>query len=352
LEKSNTLSTKTETGSSAAGRVRLLVGVAVSVASVVLVLRGIDWDAFWTALQGAEYWWLVPSMTSLFVAVGVKVLKWQMLLAPAGKTSKTNVFYSISIGYLVSDVLPGRLGEVARVYTEARLDRLSPVAVLASVAADRILDIVAVALLLAVALPSADLPPWVIESGLLMGAGAVALLAVCILLAYPVGRKLFLQLLAASPRFPGKALIEKWAEELCIGMQGLRGIGAQLRIGLATVAVWLLTVLMFYFGLLAFHINAPIWAAVLALALTNLGMVVPSSPGYIGVFHYLVVLALGAFGVQREMALGYAIVIHLLGFVPVGLVGALSLWRCGLTLMDWRGTAGAGADAGPVMSDE
>lgn len=341
--KGGILTTKSEAGSSAGGRLRLLIGVAISIASVVLVIRGIEWGTFWTALQGADYWWLVPSLAALFASVGFKVLKWQMLLAPAGKTSRTNVFYSISIGYLVSDVLPGRLGEVARVYTEARLDRLSPVAVLATVVADRILDVVAVALLLAVALPSANLPSWVVESGLMVGAGGAALLLLSVLLAYPVGRGLFLRLLAASPRFPGKAMIEKWAEELCIGLQGLRGLGALFRIGLATLGVWLPTVLMFYFGLLAFHINAPVWAAVLALALTNLGMVVPSSPGYIGVFHYLVVLALSAFGVQHEVALGYAIVIHLLGFLPIGLVGAFSLWRCGLTLMDWRG-----ADSGQL----
>jgi uncharacterized membrane protein YbhN (UPF0104 family) len=341
LEGRGIVSAKSETGASTGGQLRLLIGIAVSLGSVVLVVRGIEWDAFWAALQGAEYWWLLPSLLSLALAVGVKVLKWQLLLAPAGKTSKTNLFYSISIGYLISDVLPGRLGELARVYTESRLDKVSPVAVLASVAADRILDVVACALLLAISLPTADLPPWVAESGLVVGVGAIVLLALCILLAYPVGRNLFLHLLAISPRFPGKALIEKWAEALCLGMQGLRGKGAQLRIGSATVVVWLLTCLFNYFGLLAFHIQAPIWAAILVLALTNLGMVVPSSPGYIGVFHYLVVLALGAFGVPRELALGYAIVMHLLGFVPVGLLGAFSLWRCGLTLMDWRGAAGA-----------
>lgn len=336
LRKGEVVSATTETKSNVGSRIQLSIGIAISIASLVMVIRGIEWSAFWTAIQGADYWWLIPSLAALFASVGFKVLKWQMLLAPAGKTSRTNIFHSICIGYLVSDVLPGRLGEVARVYSEARLDRLSPVAVFSSVVADRILDVVAVALLLAMALPSANLPSWVSESGLAVGAGAVGLLGVSILLAYPAGQRLFLQLLAATPKFPKKQVIEKWAEELCIGLQGLRGARAQLQIGLATLAVWLVSVLSFYFGQLAFHINAPVWAAVLALALTNLGMVVPSSPGYIGIFHYLVVLALSAFGVPREVALGYAIVTHLLGFLPIGLVGVFSLWRCGFTLMDWR----------------
>ncbi len=331
------MSARTETRSIAGGRIQLLIGMAVSIASVVLVIKGIKWGDVWTVLQTADYWWLIPSLGSIFASVGFKVWKWQLLLDPAGKTSKRNVFHSITIGYLVSDVLPGRLGEVARVYTEARLDSLSPVAVLATVVADRILDVVAVALLLAVALPSANLPSWVAESGTMIGVGAVVLLAFCVLLAYPVGERLFLRTLAVLPRFPGKTVLQKWAEELCIGMQGLRGPSAQFRIGVSTLAVWLVSILTFYFGFLAFHITAPVWAAVLALAITNLGMVIPSSPGYIGVFHGLVMIALAAFGVQKEVALGYATVEWLLGFLPIGLVGAFSLWRCGLTLMDWRG---------------
>ena len=318
------------------GKLRLLVGIAVSAGALALLISGIEWDLLWVALEKAEYWWLIPSALALVLAIGLKVIKWELLLRPAGSTSRANLFYSMSIGYLVSDVLPGRLGEIARVYSESRLDRLSPAAVLASVAVDRILDVAMLAILLASVLPTADLPPWVAQSGLLVGAGSIALLAICVLLAYPFGRGVLLGLLARSPRFPGKKVVEELADSLCVGMQGLRGAGTLLSLGLLTLAIWLLTALMYYFAQMAFHIEAPFWASILVLCMTNLGMVVPSSPGYVGVFHYLVVLALGTFGIGREIALGYAIVVHLIGFLPVGVMGAYSLWRCGMTLTDWR----------------
>lgn len=327
---------KTHSGSSLGGRLRLLAGMAISLGALAILISGIEWDRFWSVLQTADYWWLVPATLSLAAAMWLKVIKWQMLLRPAGKASRTNLFYSMTIGYLVTDVLPGRLGELARVYSESRLDRLSLPAVLASVLVDRILDIVMLALLLAVTLPTVNLPEFVAQSGLVVGVGGLGLLAIAVLLAYPFGRRLFLRLLAASPRFPGKPLVEEWADSLCIGLQGLRGVGTQLSIILVTLAIWLLTGLMYYFGQFAFHIDAPFWAAIMILCLTNLGMIVPSSPGYIGVFHYLVVLGLGAYGVEREIALGFAIVMHLIGFLPVGILGAFSLWRCGMTLTDWR----------------
>ncbi len=317
-------------------RAKLLLGLAISGVCVALLVWNVEWGRFWSALEGAEYWWLIPTVITVGIDVGIKVVKWEMLLLPAGKVSRVNLLYSISVGYLVNTVLPGRLGEIARTYMLAKLERVSAVSVLSTVALDRILDVVGVAVLLAVVLPATDLPSWIAESGLLVGAGGLGLLVLCTLLAYPRWRALFLRLLAASPRFPGKALIEKWAEALCVGMEGLKGAGALARISAATAAIWLVTVLTAYLSMLTFHIQAPIWAAALVVAITNLGMVVPSSPGYVGVYQYLAVLALSAFGVEKEVALGFAVVYHLVWLLPVCLLGVFGLWRRGMTLMGWK----------------
>lgn len=320
---------------------RLILGIAASGGSLVLLLWNIDWAEFWAAMSGADYWWLLPSLLSTALALGLKVPKWRWLILPIGYASRTGVLYSMSVGYLVNIVLPGRLGELARAYLLARLARISSLAVLSTVAVDRILDIVALSLLLAIVLPLAALPSWVGQSGLVMGAAGLGLLALCIALAHSRGHALFFKLLAELPAFPGKGAVERWTAALVLGLQGLKGMGAVVRIFAVTAAIWVVTVFTFYFAQIAFHIDAPIWAAALILAVTNLGMVVPSSPGYIGVFHYLVVLVLGAFGVERELALGYAVVVHLIGLLPVGLLGVFALWRCGLTLSEWREVQGS-----------
>ncbi len=318
------------------GRIRLLVGIAVSGVCVVLLLWNIEWSRFWDALGGADYWWLIPVLLTIGLDLWLKVLKWQMLLVPAGRVSQVNLLYSMSVGYLVNTVLPGRLGELARTYMLAKVEGVSTVAVLSTVALDRILDVVGVAVLLAVVLPTTDLPSWIGDSGLLVGIGGIALLVLCILLAYPRWRSLFLRLLSSAPRFPGKDLIERWADALCLGMEGLKGVGPLLRIMVATAGIWIVTVFSAYFAQLAFHIQAPLWAAALVVAITNLGMVAPSTPGYLGVYQYLAVLALSAFAVERELALGFAVVFHLTWILPVCLLGVFGLWRRGLTLMGWR----------------
>ncbi len=89
------------------------------------------------------------------------------------------------MGYLINTILPGRLGEVARAYLLARLERIGLAVVLSSVAVDRVLEMTVLALMLGVVLPSIDLPEWVAASGAGIGAVGLTLLLLCVLLATP-----------------------------------------------------------------------------------------------------------------------------------------------------------------------
>ncbi len=321
------------------GRVGFLPGLIVSGISLMLLIRNVEWIQLWAALRGAEYWWLLLSVLALLLALGLKVLRWWLLVLPAGNVSPRHLLYSLSVGYLINTLLPGRLGELARVYLLARLEPVPLATALSTVAVDRVLDVVVLVFMLAVSLPGASLPDWVARSGLVVGGGGAGLLVAFLLLAHPMGREALLRWLKAGPRFPGKVMVERRMAELWLGVEGLRGVGPLVRVGAVSLAIWLATVLVFYFGQQAFHLSSSVWPAVLVTATTSMGMVVPSSPGYVGVFHYLVVLSLTAFRVEREAALGYAVVIHLVETLCLGVMGVFSLWRCGVSLMGWRGEA-------------
>ena len=70
---------------------------------------------------------------------------------------------------------------------------------------------------------------------------------------------------------------------------------------------------------------APIAVAVLLTCTTNLAMLIPSSPGYVGVFHAAATLSLLPFGVGSSEAFGFAILAHLVNVLPVSLLGAIFL---------------------------
>jgi len=75
-------------------------------------------------------------------------------------------------------------------------------------------------------------------------------------------------------------------------------------------------------------------------------MVVPSSPGYVGVFEYLTVVALSLFGVGKDRALSYALVLHAFGYLSLAVPGVFGLWMEGYSyarLRDVMSDAGTGS---------
>jgi hypothetical protein len=98
-------------------------------------------------------------------------------------------------------------------------------------------------------------------------------------------------------------------------------------IGVYSVIVWIFESAMFAFILPVFSLKLALAPAVVAMSVTNLGILVPSSPGFVGSFHFFCSQALASQGVPAATAMGYALLVHLTFYVPVTLWGAgAMLW--------------------------
>ena len=85
-------------------------------------------------------------------------------------------------------------------------------------------------------------------------------------------------------------------------------------------------------SLLALHAPASWLAAFFLLVVLQLGIAVPSSPGRVGVFHYLSVQALAVFAVGGATAVSFAIILHLISIILPAVLGAALTWKMGLPL--------------------
>jgi uncharacterized protein (TIRG00374 family) len=104
------------------------------------------------------------------------------------------------------------------------------------------------------------------------------------------------------------------------------------RLVLYSVAIWMIIALAFYCVLFAFHLRLPPAAPMFVLALVSLSFIIPSSPGHVGVFQFVAVRALEiGFGVDAGVALSFALVAHVVSFVPPTVLGAWFIWRSGLS---------------------
>jgi uncharacterized membrane protein YbhN (UPF0104 family) len=80
----------------------------------------------------------------------------------------------------------------------------------------------------------------------------------------------------------------------------------------------------------AFQLTVPWQAGFLVLSVTNLGGAIPSSPGAIGVYEFLAMLALSAWLTEHSAALGFAVVTHVANLAMTVLFGLLAAWRVGV----------------------
>ena len=144
--------------------------------------------------------------------------------------------------------------------------------------------------------------------------------------------------LSCFERLAGRfgALDRPWLKRAVASIvQGLSALGtggsAAGVLGL-TLAAWLVAGLQFYWTARAVGLALPGVAAMLLVCLTSLGMVVPASPGSLGVIESITVLTLALFGVGREVALGYALVLRAVSYATLLALGLVSLWSEGLDL--------------------
>ena len=116
------------------------LGLGISLFFVWLVVRGLDWSAFWETVTTAHYWWLIPGVAVYMVAVWARAWRWHYLLRPIKPISTNKMFPIVCIGYMGNNIYPARAGEVLRAVILKRREGVPVSASLATVIVERIFD--------------------------------------------------------------------------------------------------------------------------------------------------------------------------------------------------------------------
>jgi glycosyltransferase 2 family protein len=312
---------------------QLGTGFLVSAVCIFLAVRGLDLSAVGHALGQASYPWLVPALALYFAGVWVRAVRWRALLLPVKDVSSGRLFPVVVIGYMANDVLPFRLGEVARCFVLFRRERIAQSTALGSVFLERVMDGLTMLAFMAVTLPllpySAELYASMGFVGVLFAGVTVAL----VLLAVKPQVALRILDLFLRPAPSGiAARVRGLAVSFINGLGSLGGVGATLRVFGLSCGAWLCEAGMYYTLMYAFPLTPSAPLAILTTAVANLGTLIPSTPGYVGVFDYVGRSVLAQFGIPEEVALAYVLVVHAALIVPVTLLGFYYAAREGLTV--------------------
>jgi uncharacterized protein (TIRG00374 family) len=305
---------------------KLILGLAVGAVFFYLAVRRVDADQMLAALAKADYRWMLLSAGVMMLAHVLRAMRWRYFLAPVKSVNTGSLLSALLIGYAANTFMPAHLGEFLRALAIAKKKGLSASAVFASIVVERIVDVISLIAVMAIVIIVHPFPAWVETSGYLMLGGALLVLALLIACKRHEARttRLIRSLVKPLPtRIGGR--IESLAANFLAGIVPLASAGHYTAAVILSIAIWLCYAGMNYTCLEAFNLvtshRLPWYVGLVVLVFTTLSVVIPSTPGYVGTYHYLCQVSLVMFGVSASEALSFAVIAHLINVVPVSLAG-------------------------------
>jgi len=330
-------------------RLRAAVVLLLTVGLLAFFLRGVNLSEVWEKTREADPRLLLAGVGVTLMTYVLRSFRWQYLLAPIGPTRFFTAFQTTVIGFAASFLLPARPGEVLRPYLLARREQLPPTACFATIILERLLDLITVLLLFGVFVLWVDpaslsgdpaLYGRVKMGGLTAAGASVAGLVVFFFLAgHPeqlgawalrIERLLPARLARAVARF-----VESFAQGLAVMRRPAHLLGSLA----LSVPLWMSIALGIWVTSRAFHMTFGYLGSFLVMTLLVVGVAVPT-PGQVGGFHTAYKIAVTTFlGAPETTAVGAAIVLHAISFLPVTLLGLVFMAREGLSLGRMRDMA-------------
>jgi uncharacterized protein (TIRG00374 family) len=291
----------------------LAVGIASSAFFLRLVFRDADLDAVWLALRSAD---LGLVMLAAVVIQGVYIAqaaRWRLIAGTLALGVRR--FYELVLGGIgANNVLPLRVGDILRGRWLATSAQIPTGRAFGSVFRDRACDVLTLVVALAVSLPIVGDAAWVEK----IAVGGLALVAVLVVViggavvysrTQPRARR--------QTRSRARQLLRDTIDEVASPI-GRRRLVLALALSVVAWGAWACAA-----GLACRSLGISLSPVelIFVTAVINLGVVIPSSPGFIGTYQWLAVSALGVIGTEGDVAIAFSLLMQAIWFIPTTIVG-------------------------------
>jgi len=264
------------------------------------------------------------------IPLGFRALAWKSLLQ---EISFRDSFLMINEGYFLSNLIP-RSGEIARVFLARSISGINAFHSAAAIIFERGLDVVIAAGLFLSTIPLVVDLGWLRPIAIAMMILFIGIIFGMLLIALNA-EKIEKWLVNRSYRY---LFIERSIKPLIIkGIHGLTVLAKPkyLFIGLVWIlGSWILWIGLLFYALRIINPTAPFWWAIFAEGVLALGLALPSAPASLGVYEGTMVVALAILGIDKNLALSTAIILHFIQILITSLLGIIGLYIHGLSLTE------------------
>ncbi len=305
-------------------RIFTLIGFIISLILLYLSLRGIHFNDIWTILKNADYRLVLLPTLFIFLAALFSSIKWSMIAG--GNVKIKNTFTALIIGLFINNVLPARIGEVVRGYVLSRKEGLSFSFALSTVLVDRLFDLIGLLIITFVFFPKQSMPHHVSKAIYML----IIVLTICIVVFVLLSNRKTANIIANKLHAVQKPLFVKIAKRLMEIQENLSRIKSPITIIyyiFIAFVQWIFMSSALYFVTLTIGISISFIYIPFICALLNMGLAVPSSPGYIGVYQFILVYLLAIFDIPKTQGFTASILFHASWYIPYNTLGFILLLK-------------------------
>lgn len=307
---------------------RIIISGVVTALFLWLLLRRIELDSAMYMLSAADPKWIVAALIACSCSFACRVQRWRALMIPGNPALKWSTCAGpLLAGFFGNNVLPFRAGDILRAFAFTRELGLSSGSVLATLVAERLLDVLVVLGLFSAALLVLPTHTAPLDITIVALATMIALVLWGMLFQPRLFSRLSPALLGCafkvSPKFSNWLRTE--SGRAFATFEYLSRMRSMAEPASWSVAAWLIDATAFWFlacSLDAITVPSASWLALPSGALSSL---IPSTPGNVGTFDYVVARAMIESGNLPLEATAYALLAHVTMWLPQTMCGGLFL---------------------------
>ncbi len=304
----------------------LTVGMCISGIFIYFAMKNVHFNQFMQYVHQLNLFFIIPALLPGLLAYLVRAWRWNYFLSSIGRFRVSGLLSATMIGFMANNILPARVGELIRALVLSKKESINFISVLSSLIAERIMDGFTISIIALFSIFTIPLNEKIKFAGVVFFLIFLTLLIVMFI---------FVNSGSINKKLP-KILPERISEYLTKIISGLEGLNRFQNSGITFMSafvIWFLSSLYFYFMGLAMEIPLPFSASFAIFISVALGVIIPSSPGFIGVYHFFCQKAVEMYGIDASRAFAYAVVTHFVQFIAVTILGFLFLFYENLSLL-------------------
>ena len=327
-------------GSNRKTTIRIVASLVVGVLLLVALIWWTGIDEIGATIGSASPLWLVLSAVLVLPTYLLRAIRWKLLLTPVKKNVRVSTtFWSTAVGSMVNTIIPIRLGEFVKAYILGEKEGTGFAPGLSSIVVERTLDMIGLLSIGIVTMflvsAQASLSDLVVNIFIAVGALIAVILAVII--AGIRKEDLIIRIITRTTcKIP---LIKKYTTRITDFasslIQGLKGLSQNPKMFITNISLtwilWVFQAASTYLIFMAFNYPMPFVAAILGGTLMALSHILPAPPGNVGTYEAAWFTIFFALGVPENLLLATALISHLVGLIPIIIIGAISVVWVGIS---------------------